>query len=99
MNDPVAHEHFAFRWGCWSAGRFVCSAENRRKLCIDDRLDEKWAQAFSEHMEVPKVVPDGDYVLSFVRWEEEMDGVNWWSGHMVCLDARWLVWSGMEGLC
>jgi len=75
MNNPVAHEHFAFRWGCWSAGRFVCSEENRRKLCLDDRLDEKWAQAFSEHVEVPKVVPDGDYVLSFVRWGGEI----WWS--------------------
>lgn len=80
MGDAAAHERYAFKWGCWSSGRFVCNDRNRKELCIDDRLNERWAQAFSDRVEIPSVVPDGDYVLSFVRlgqaWQAGVPGLG-----------------------
>lgn len=66
MGDAAAHARYAFKWGCWSSGRFTCNDRNRKALCLDDRLNERWATAFSDRVEIPSVVPDGDYVLSFV---------------------------------
>eukprot|EP00170_Pyropia_yezoensis_P001279 contig_5694_g1283 len=77
MGDAAAHERYAFKWGCWSSGRFVCNDRNRKELCIDDRLNERWAQAFSDRVEIPSVVPDGDYVLSFAWYGGVRDNAPW----------------------
>lgn len=90
MGDPAAHQRFAFHWGCWSAGRFRCTDKNRRRLCVDDRLNQRWGTAYSGRVVIPAVVPDGNYVLSFVSRKEGEGGVvRRARGEGVCGEVWW----------
>ncbi len=62
MHNRDWHESMAFDWGCWSQGRFSCPATGTLQPCGDD--DGK--KAYQNTMEVPGVLPDGDYVFSMV---------------------------------
>jgi len=66
MMDAKVHEQMAFRWGCWSAGRFACKGgAHRKRFCIDDALDKPVGHAYQDWLTIPSIYPDGDYVLSF----------------------------------
>lgn len=66
--DAKVHEQMAFHWGCWSAGRFRCRpGAHRKEFCMDDRLGKATGYAYQDSIQVPRIYPDGDYVLSFVR--------------------------------
>lgn len=58
MHDPYWHAVDAFEWGCWSQGVFVC----RGARCGTDK--RKFAHR--NHMLVPPVFPNGDYVFAMV---------------------------------
>lgn len=62
MHDREWHESMAFDWGCWSQGRFSCPATGTLKSCGTD----SGKKAYHNTMEVPSVLPDGDYVFSMV---------------------------------
>lgn len=62
MHDRDWHESMAFDWGCWSQGRFSCPATGTLKPCGTD----SGKKAYHNTMEVPTVLPDGDYVFSMV---------------------------------
>jgi len=76
-----AHRAAAFHWNCFSAGRFNCGSGDG-KACADDSRNE----AFRDVLRVPAIYPDGDYVLSWVRWRE---GAAWGGGWRL---GGWVPW-------
>lgn len=88
MMDAVVHEQMAFQWGCWSAGRFACRpGAHRNKYCIDDALGKPVGHAYEDHIRIPRVYPDGDYVLSFVRPPREQT-IEWGESNRISR-LRW----------
>lgn len=57
MFDADWHEKTAFNWGCWSQGLYHCGFE---KECGTDLR----GRGYENIMQVPDVLPDGDYVFS-----------------------------------
>lgn len=53
----AAHARNAFRWSCWSHGRIGCG----RGDCGTDRTRSRYRQ----HITIPDVFPDGDYMLGY----------------------------------
>lgn len=66
MFSPYWHKRTAFEFGCWSQGSFYCG---KSPSCGTD----KRGIAYRNKMIVPKVVPNGDYVLAMVWY----GGFDW----------------------
>lgn len=66
MNDASWHKRTAFEWGCFNQNKYHCG---RHKSCGTD----KHGDAYRNHMRVPNVFPDGDYVFS-MAW---FGGLHW----------------------
>lgn len=57
--DSVAHRKFAFYYGCWEQGLFLCG---KHPKCGSDTR----GMAFQRNVSVPNVIPDGVYVFAFM---------------------------------
>ena len=60
-NDEAAHAKGAFQYGCYSAGRYQCSAAEKSKHCTFDNM----GVGYKSTVDVPKNLPDGDYMLGW----------------------------------
>jgi len=60
-NDAAAHAKGAFQYGCYSAGRYQCSAAEKSKHCTFDNM----GVGYKATVDVPKNLPDGDYMLGW----------------------------------
>ena len=60
-----AHDKRAFWYSCWSAGREACTASNKDIGTGGRCYDDKDGSRFGTSMTIPRVVPDGDYVLGY----------------------------------
>lgn len=65
MFSKNAHDKFAFYFGCWEQGLYKCSGVDH---CGTDQRNG----AFSRKIKIPKVLPDGNYVLAMV-WYGGLD--------------------------
>jgi len=51
----------AIEYNCWDIGKFECTKFDKLRDCAYDTSD----MAFSKNLYVPRIYPDGNYVLSF----------------------------------
>lgn len=57
--DEIAHKRFAFYYGCWEQGLFLCG---KNKKCGTDQH----GMGFQRKISVPDVIPDGIYIFTFM---------------------------------
>ncbi len=62
MWDKEAHAKYAFHFGCWSSNQFSCNGYEKHRDCHHD-FDNL---GYKVEIAVPKIYPDGVYVLGFV---------------------------------
>lgn len=72
--SKAAHAERAFWYSCWTAGRESCPASDKDQggggRCYDDQDGSR----FGTLMTVPRIVPDGDYVLGYAWYGGMGDG-------------------------
>lgn len=62
VNDQAAHNAGAFAYGCYSVGRYTCSAAEKATHCGADNT----GSGHRIEARVPTHLPDGEYVLGWV---------------------------------
>lgn len=76
MFDELAHERYAFRYGCWEQGLYSCGAPSSFvNKCHGDWCGaDKTSRGYRiRDLKVPAVIPDGVYRLSFIL----CGGIDW----------------------
>lgn len=69
MFDFDAHERFAIYYGCWEQGLQRCErrSDNCQVNCREfDCAADKKNRVYSRKLTIPKVIPDGVYLLSYI---------------------------------
>ena len=67
--DAEAHEQGTFQYGCFSTGLYSCNADGVDPVhCIDDHE----GHAYHATINIPKAVSDGDYMLTYAWFGEEV---------------------------
>eukprot|EP00168_Porphyra_purpurea_P002319 TRINITY_DN1266_c0_g2_i2.p2 TRINITY_DN1266_c0_g2~~TRINITY_DN1266_c0_g2_i2.p2 ORF type:complete len:208 (+),score=16.54 TRINITY_DN1266_c0_g2_i2:688-1311(+) len=69
--DAHFHTRAAFLYTCWDTGAFKC--RTRRERWRDCKYDNK-SMAYKRRLRIPRVYPDGLYVLGFAWWGGLDDG-------------------------
>lgn len=72
--SKAAHKERAFWYSCWTAGRESCPAADKDQASGGRCYDDKDGSRFGTLMTVPRVVPDGDYVLGYAWYGGLGDG-------------------------
>lgn len=62
VNDQAAHNAGAFAYGCYSVGRYTCTAAEKATHCGADNT----GSGHRIEAQVPTHLPDGEYVLGWV---------------------------------
>ncbi|GAB0497932.1 hypothetical protein MMPV_009269 [Pyropia vietnamensis] len=72
--SKAAHAERAFWYSCWSAGREACPAADKDKAASGRCYDDGDGSRFGTMMTIPRVVPDGEYVLGYAWYGGLGDG-------------------------
>lgn len=72
--SKAAHAERAFWYSCWSAGREACSGADKDKASGGRCYDDGDGSRFGTTVTIPRVVPDGEYVLGYAWYGGLGDG-------------------------
>lgn len=72
--SAAAHSERAFWYSCWSAGREACPSGDKDKKGGGRCYDDGDGSRFGTTMTIPRVVPDGEYVLGYAWYGGLGDG-------------------------